>query len=79
MVNAFVITVVLLTLPSEAQGGAENENQPVNNGNQAVENENGAQPEGGNRGNQWWGIVKEIQIIVFGFITSLLPGFHNID
>lgn len=63
----------------EGQGGAENENQPVDNGNQAVEDENVAQPAGGNRGNQWWGIVKEIQMIVFGFITSLLPGFHNID
>ncbi|XP_047317174.1 uncharacterized protein LOC124920674 [Impatiens glandulifera] len=32
-----------------------------------------------NDGNRWWGIVKEVQMIVFGFITSLLPGFHNID
>ena len=25
-------------------------------------------------GKQWWGVVKEIQIIVFEFVTSL---FHN--
>ncbi|KAF2545354.1 hypothetical protein F2Q70_00020072 [Brassica cretica] len=53
--------------------GQENE---AGDGNRANANENvGA----GEQGNQWWGIVKEIQMIVFGFITSLLPGFHNID
>ncbi|KAL8238418.1 hypothetical protein R6Q59_014985 [Mikania micrantha] len=45
-------------------GGAENENQAM---------------VGGEGVNRLWGIVKEIQLIVFGFITSLLPGFHNID
>ncbi|MBA0784191.1 hypothetical protein Gotri_001784 [Gossypium trilobum] len=59
--------------------GAENENRPADDGNQAVENENEPEPGLGNAGNQWWGIVKEIQMIVFGFITSLLPGFHNIE
>ncbi|KAL4325965.1 hypothetical protein GQ457_11G018170 [Hibiscus cannabinus] len=59
--------------------GAENENRPADDGNQAAENENEADPALGNPGNQWWGIVKEIQMIVFGFITSLLPGFHNIE
>ncbi|VVA94347.1 unnamed protein product [Arabis nemorensis] len=49
--------------------GQENE---ANNGNQANANEN---VDAGHQGNQWWGIVKEIQTIVFGFITSLLPGF----
>ncbi|KAJ0031235.1 hypothetical protein Pint_14020 [Pistacia integerrima] len=63
---------------AEGQGGAENENQPLNDGNRAAENENVVEPAA-NGGNQWWGIVKEIQMIVFGFITSLLPGFHNID
>nr|VDC74259.1 unnamed protein product [Brassica rapa] len=53
--------------------GQENEGD---NGNRANANEN---VDAGNQGNQWWGIVKEIQMIVFGFITSLLPGFHNID
>ncbi|KAE8710367.1 hypothetical protein F3Y22_tig00110321pilonHSYRG00046 [Hibiscus syriacus] len=62
-----------------ALAGEENENRPAGDGNQAVENENEADPALGNAGNQWWGIVKEIQMIVFGFITSLLPGFHNID
>lgn len=63
---------------AEGQAGGENENQPLNDGNQAAGNENAVDP-GANGGNQWWGIVKEIQMIVFGFITSLLPGFHNID
>ncbi|GJX28153.1 hypothetical protein Tco_0236232 [Tanacetum coccineum] len=57
-------------------GGAENENRAAGDANQPQnEQENGAI----NGNNRWWGIVKEIQLIVFGFITSLLPGFHNID
>ncbi|KAK9268680.1 hypothetical protein L1049_000440 [Liquidambar formosana] len=62
---------------AEGQPGAESENHPADDGNQAVENENVAEPNGRNGANHWWGIVKEIQMIVFGFITSLLPGFHN--
>ncbi|XP_028774149.1 uncharacterized protein LOC114731188 [Neltuma alba] len=67
-------------VPAEVQpqGGMVNQNQPAaNEADRVVENENVAQPEVGNGGNQWWGIVKEVQMIVFGFITSLLPGFHN--
>ncbi|KAG5011966.1 hypothetical protein JHK82_024141 [Glycine max] len=63
--------------PAEGLPEAENGNQPANDADQAVENENVAEPDNVNGGNQWWGIVKEIQMIVFGFITSLLPGFHN--
>ena len=55
---------------------AEGQENEGNNGNRANANEN---VDAGIQGNQWWGIVKEIQMIVFGFITSLLPGFHNID
>ncbi|GAB2267412.1 hypothetical protein Dimus_002395 [Dionaea muscipula] len=50
----------------EGQPGGENNNQPPD----GDENE---------AANHWRGIVKEIQMIVFGFITSLLPGFHNLD
>ncbi|XP_024024168.1 uncharacterized protein LOC21399886 [Morus notabilis] len=64
---------------AEGQPGAEMENRPADNGDQPVENEHLAEPNGGNGGNQWWAFVKEIQMIVFGFITSLLPGFHNMD
>ncbi|XP_022755475.1 uncharacterized protein LOC111303459 [Durio zibethinus] len=64
---------------AEGQAGAENENRPADDGNRLVENENAADPGLGNAGNHWWGIVKEIQMIVFGFITSLLPGFHNVE
>ncbi|KAK7411986.1 hypothetical protein VNO78_03431 [Psophocarpus tetragonolobus] len=62
--------------PAEGQPEAEIGN-PANDADRAVENENVAEPDRVNGGNQWWGIVKEIQMIVFGFITSLLPGFHN--
>ncbi|CAN1355339.1 hypothetical protein LINPERPRIM_LOCUS43683 [Linum perenne] len=57
-------------------GGGEDEIRGGQDGNQGAENEN---IEGGGVGNRWWGVVKEVQMIVFGFITSLLPGFHNID
>ncbi|PKI46150.1 hypothetical protein CRG98_033483 [Punica granatum] len=66
-------------LPAEGQAGAENENPAANDGNRAAENVNVAEPGAGNGANHWWGIVKEIQMIVFGFMSSLLPGFHNID
>ncbi|KAK6931775.1 hypothetical protein RJ641_003568 [Dillenia turbinata] len=65
-----------------------NENPAMPEGRPAVENENGVLMENegggvgpveGNGGNQWWGVVKEIQMIVFGFITSLLPGYRNLD
>ncbi|CAO2841781.1 unnamed protein product [Amaranthus hypochondriacus] len=63
---------------AEAQPGAENESPRADGAGHLVENE--AAPEAGvEGGNHWWGIVKEIQMIVFGFITSLLPGFHNMD
>ncbi|KAJ6296434.1 hypothetical protein OIU78_024311 [Salix suchowensis] len=64
---------------AEGQPAVENENRPAEDGNQAAENENVAEPGGDNGGHRWWGIVKEIQMIFFGFITSLLPGFHHID
>ncbi|XP_058212101.1 uncharacterized protein LOC131324229 [Rhododendron vialii] len=64
----------------EGQPEGENEIQPLLDGNRAVENnEHVVEPGADNAGNRWWGIVKEIQMIVFGFITSLLPGFHNLE
>ncbi|XP_047939167.1 uncharacterized protein LOC125186764 [Salvia hispanica] len=54
----------------------ENETDQANDGNENEHVAEGGQVEGGNR---LWVIVKEIQMIVFGFITSLLPGFHNVD
>lgn len=67
-------------LAADGQAGAENENRAVeDDGNQAAENQNAAERGAENGANHWWGIVKEIQMIVFGFISSLLPGFHNID
>ncbi|KAK7329155.1 hypothetical protein VNO77_23303 [Canavalia gladiata] len=64
---------------AQAEGQAEVEigNQAANDADRVGENENAAEPGRVNGGNQWWGIVKEMQMIVFGFITSLLPGFHN--
>ncbi|KAK6152200.1 hypothetical protein DH2020_014835 [Rehmannia glutinosa] len=65
---------------ADGQPVGENENQQADDGNRANENDNQAGEAGqAEVGNRWWGIAKEIQMIVFGFITSLLPGFHNID
>ena len=67
-------------LPScatDGQPGAENDNPPADAVDEVADNE--PAPQAGEGANQWWGIVKEIQMIVFGFITSLLPGFHNMD
>ncbi|TMX01909.1 hypothetical protein EJD97_023145 [Solanum chilense] len=63
----------------EGQPGGENENLLGNGVNRVGENEQAVEPGAADGGNRWWGIAKEIQMIVFGFITSLLPGFHNID
>jgi hypothetical protein len=27
----------------------------------------------------WWGFFKEVQMLVVGFVTSLLPGFQHAD
>ncbi|CAN0910667.1 SH3 domain-containing protein 3 [Linum grandiflorum] len=61
-----------------AEGEGEDENRGVQDGNVGAEGNENIEGGGGG-GNRWWGIVKEVQMIVFGFITSLLPGFHNID
>ncbi|KAF8091675.1 hypothetical protein N665_0438s0008 [Sinapis alba] len=63
-------------VPLNEDAAPEGQENEVDNGNRANGNEN---VDAGQQGNQWWGIVKEIQMIVFGFITSLLPGFHNIE
>ncbi|KAJ3693462.1 hypothetical protein LUZ60_008942 [Juncus effusus] len=67
----------------EGNVGVENPN-PNPNPNQEGENQ-AANPnpnpngvEGGNR-NGVWGIIKEIQMIVVGFVASLLPGFQHHD
>ncbi|KAK9097509.1 hypothetical protein Sjap_023006 [Stephania japonica] len=63
---------------AEGQAGVENTNEQTENENQAVENGNQVEAGRGN-GINWWVVVKEIQMIVVGFLTSLLPGFHNVD
>ncbi|PKU79822.1 uncharacterized protein LOC110102300 [Dendrobium catenatum] len=56
------------------EGNVEADNQ--NDHPPAVVNEN--QPEARQRNqNQFWYILKEIQMFFIGFITSLLPGFHH--
>ncbi|KAJ4964294.1 hypothetical protein NE237_024233 [Protea cynaroides] len=62
----------------DVEPGAENDNRPADDTNQPAENENQAEPAA-RGGVNWWIIVKEVQMIVVGFITSLLPGFHNVD
>lgn len=63
---------------ADGQPRGPNEDQPVD-GDRAAENDPIVEHREAEGGHRWWGIVKEIQLIVFGFITSLLPGFHNID
>lgn len=58
---------------------ADNQNQVPQNEQApaaAAANENLPEAERRNE-NQLWGILKEIQMFVIGFITSLLPGFHH--
>lgn len=74
-----VSTLLCHNVLTEGQPGGENENQQDNDVNRVGENEHAVEPGAVDGGNRWWGIAKEIQMIVFGFITSLLPGFHNID
>lgn len=64
---------------TEGQVGATDQNQLGEDGNEAIENENIAEGDMADGGNHWWGVVKEVQMIVVGFITSLLPGFHHVD
>uniref|UniRef100_A0A7N0SV99 Uncharacterized protein n=1 Tax=Kalanchoe fedtschenkoi TaxID=63787 RepID=A0A7N0SV99_KALFE len=65
----------------ERIGEAENENQADGDGNPPdVNNQPAAEEEAGRRNvNPLWGLMKEIQIIVLGFLTSLLPGFQHLD
>ncbi|XP_020581181.1 uncharacterized protein LOC110025198 [Phalaenopsis equestris] len=56
----------------EGNHQADNQNDQL----PAVANEN--PPEAGRRNqNHFWYVLKEIQMFVIGFITSLLPGFHH--
>jgi len=74
-----LLTLLCHIVLAEGQPGGENENLLGNDVNRVDENEQAVEPRAADGGNRWWGIAKEIQMIVFGFITSLLPGFHNID
>nr|CAD1823180.1 unnamed protein product [Ananas comosus var. bracteatus] len=77
-------------VPPEENHEAENQNQnqnPIPNENQnqntgdeepPAANENRPEPERRN-GLNWWGIVREVQTFVVGFVTSLLPGFQHND
>jgi hypothetical protein len=74
------------------ENGAENQNpNPHANPDQGVEmqehlaqinpnpNPNANPNPNPNHNNGFWGIIKEIQMIVVGFIASLLPGFQHND
>lgn len=58
-------------LSAEGNSGEDNQNQPAE-GDQPPEPE----PEQAN-GLNLWGIAREIQTFIIGFITSLLPGFEH--
>ncbi|XP_068638297.1 uncharacterized protein [Aristolochia californica] len=65
-------------VPVHGEQGTEDENRPAENDAdpQGIQNENPVEP---GRRDAWLGFAREIQMIVVGFITSLLPGYHNID
>lgn len=54
---------------AEGNGGDENQNQPA-------EGDQPPEPERAN-GLNLWGVAREIQTFIIGFITSLLPGFEH--
>uniref|UniRef100_A0A7N0TGH3 Uncharacterized protein n=1 Tax=Kalanchoe fedtschenkoi TaxID=63787 RepID=A0A7N0TGH3_KALFE len=65
---------------AERRPEGENENQADGDGiAPGVNNQPAEEEPGGRNGNPLWGLMKEIQIIVLGFITSLLPGFQHLD
>ncbi|KAK1276838.1 hypothetical protein QJS04_geneDACA004100 [Acorus gramineus] len=58
--------------------GAVNENPHPENGIQPAEHRHPEEPGPMEENRvQWWGLAKEIQMLVIGFITSLLPGFQH--
>ena len=61
--------------PANPDQAAENQEQVAGAGN---ENQQGAEGEG-NRNNWLGGILKEVQLVVVGFVASLLPGFQHND
>ncbi|KAL9686278.1 hypothetical protein QQ045_023734 [Rhodiola kirilowii] len=59
---------------------AEGENENQADGDvQGANNQPAEEEQGRHNVNPLWGLMKEIQIIVLGFITSLLPGFQHVD
>ncbi|KAL6651341.1 hypothetical protein ACP70R_010266 [Stipagrostis hirtigluma subsp. patula] len=61
--------------PANLDPAAENQEPGAAAGN---ENQQGVEGEG-NRGNWLGGILKEVQLVVVGFVASLLPGFQHND
>ncbi|KAG6509197.1 uncharacterized protein LOC121982466 [Zingiber officinale] len=51
-----------------------NQDHPLQNQEQVDANQNHQQPE--QPRNNFWQVVKEIQMFVIGFLASLLPGYH---
>lgn len=68
------IFVAERALVDEGVNEAENHNQ-AENGPAELE------PAGQHNANRnpLWALMKEIQIILLGFITSLFPGFQHLD
>ncbi|KAG2574542.1 hypothetical protein PVAP13_7KG335800 [Panicum virgatum] len=61
--------------PANPDQAAENQEPGAADGN---ENPQGAEGEGNQR-NWLGGILKEVQLVVVGFVASLLPGFQHND
>jgi hypothetical protein len=73
--NHFLFTGKYIADPANVDQAAENQEQAAAAGN---ENQQGAEGEG-NRPNWLGGIMKEVQLVVVGFVASLLPGFQHND
>ncbi|CAM8928291.1 unnamed protein product [Rhodiola kirilowii] len=67
-----------MSLLQRRRAEGENENQ-ADGDVQGANNQPAEEEQGRHNVNPLWGLMKEIQIIVLGFITSLLPGFQHVD
>lgn len=59
-----------------AIGGGPEQNEGGNRAQQDLNNmHRPPPPDAGN----WWGLFKEMQMLIVGFVTSLLPGYQHAE
>ena len=60
----------------DAIGGGAEQNERGNLIQQGLNNvQQQPPPDAGN----WWGLFKEMQMLIVGFVTSLLPGYRHAE